>query len=204
MITLDVLEQLPTQPFKLTHNGEDVQLALAESYGPAFSIVTESRVYGIDDTYEVQVDEDTFTIHSDAYDSTFVISPIKLSDKSLLSDPTDIATVEDISERVINILAPSRSKIRDLDVIDNADGVSSEYNFTIDEDGSSVVELIRSDDAGIAVRDNGEWIDVNADEEQPTIDDLEWVEVSEDAVDFWDNATDTVKKDDILQFEVKA
>jgi hypothetical protein len=83
------------------------------------------------------------------------------------------------------------------------EGVLSPYNFTVDEDGT-VLELIQSDETGVYVRDNADWVEVNTEEEQPTIDDLEWVEVTEDAIPFWDSAsgTETVTRDQITQFEV--
>jgi len=53
------------------------------------------------------------------------------------------------------------------------------------------------------VRDNGDWIPVDTTIEQPTIFDLEWVDVDDDALDFWDNAQqsdENITRDDISQY----
>lgn len=74
--------------------------------------------------------------------------------------------------------------------------------FTIDDD-DNVLELIEQHPEGLMVRDNGDWSPVDTTIEQPTIFDLEWVDVSDDALDFWDNAQKTdqpVTRDDISQY----
>jgi hypothetical protein len=59
--------------------------------------------------------------------------------------------------------------------------------FTIDED-DNVLELLEEQEDGLVVRVNGDWVPVATDEEQPTIFDIEWVDVNDDAVEFWDEA----------------
>lgn len=77
--------------------------------------------------------------------------------------------------------------------------------FTVDEDGN-VLELILSSDDGISVREDGEWSAVNVDEEQPTIDDQEWVDTTEEGVAFWDGLDEdgrqALTRDDITQYAV--
>ena len=61
--------------------------------------------------------------------------------------------------------------------------------FTIDEDGS-VLELIMSSADGVFIRENGGWTEVNTDQEQPTIDDQEWLDTTEAGVSFWDSLSE--------------
>lgn len=58
--------------------------------------------------------------------------------------------------------------------------------FTVDEDGK-VLELIKSDAEGVAIREDGDWSPVNIDEAQPTIDDMEWLDTNRRGVAFWDS-----------------
>jgi hypothetical protein len=58
--------------------------------------------------------------------------------------------------------------------------------FTIDDDGN-VLELIRSATDGVFVREDGDWVPVDADEEQPTIDDMEWADTTRRGIAFWDS-----------------
>lgn len=72
--------------------------------------------------------------------------------------------------------------------------------FTISED-EKVLELIESGEDGLMIRDNEDWIPVEDD--TPTVEDQEWLDVTEDALEFWDNAqkNDTeVTREDVLQF----
>jgi hypothetical protein len=73
---------------------------------------------------------------------------------------------------------------------------------TVDDKGS-VLELIQEDSEGLLVRENGDWTEVNTDDENPTIFEQEWIDVSDDIVDFWDDAQskdEDVTKEDIEQF----
>lgn len=74
--------------------------------------------------------------------------------------------------------------------------------LTVDDSGS-VLELIEESAEGLLVRENGEWVDVNTDDENPTIFEQEWIDVSDDIVDFWDEAQskdEDVTKEVIEQF----
>ena len=74
--------------------------------------------------------------------------------------------------------------------------------FTIDED-DNVLELLEEQEDGLAVRVNGDWAPVATDEEQPTIFDIEWVDVNDEALDYWDEAhkkDGAVTRADIEQF----
>lgn len=76
--------------------------------------------------------------------------------------------------------------------------------FTVSDDGE-VLELIQSDDEGVAVRENGDWTQLNLDDPQPTVDDQEWLEVTEDAIAFWDGVEDPedLTRDDVVKFAVE-
>lgn len=76
--------------------------------------------------------------------------------------------------------------------------------FTVDDDGN-VAELIKSDETGIFIRENGDWSPVDTDKPQPTIDDLEWLDVNDDALKFWDDEgenSDAVTREDVLKYAI--
>jgi len=58
--------------------------------------------------------------------------------------------------------------------------------FTIDDDGN-VLELIRSNAEGVFIREDGDWAEVDIEDEQPTIDDMEWADTNRRGIAFWDS-----------------
>jgi hypothetical protein len=80
------------------------------------------------------------------------------------------------------------------------------YFFTVSMDGE-VLELIKSDKQGVAVRDNGKWVPLDLDNENPTVDDQEWIGVNNDAIKFWDDEGEknaNLKRDDVLKYAVNS
>lgn len=74
--------------------------------------------------------------------------------------------------------------------------------FTIDEN-DKVLELIETGEDGLMVRTDEDWIPVDSTEDNPTIDDLEWLDVSDDALEFWDEVEDedeVVLREDVMRF----
>lgn len=74
--------------------------------------------------------------------------------------------------------------------------------FTIDEN-DKVLELIESGEDGLMVRTDEDWIPVDSTEDNPTIDDLEWLDVSDDALEYWDEVEDedeVVLRKDVMRF----
>lgn len=78
--------------------------------------------------------------------------------------------------------------------------------FTIDDD-QNVLELLDEGQDGLRVRDGGDWIDVDTSQENPTVFEQQWVDASDAALDFWDNAQaedSDVSADDIKEFRLDA
>jgi hypothetical protein len=78
--------------------------------------------------------------------------------------------------------------------------------FTIDEDGS-VLELIKSDADGVFIRENGGWAEVNTDQEQPTVDDQEWLDTTEAGIAFWDSLSEDerdITREDVLEYTAQS
>lgn len=74
--------------------------------------------------------------------------------------------------------------------------------FTIDEK-ENVLELIESGEDSLMVRVDEDWIPVDTTQDNPTIDDQEWLDVSEDALDYWDEVEDedeVVTREDVMRF----
>ena len=75
---------------------------------------------------------------------------------------------------------------------------------TVDDEGN-VLELIYSNRDGVYVRDNGTWSLIDDNEQQPTIDDQEWLEVTPDFVPAFDDmmqTQDTVSREDAAKYAV--
>jgi hypothetical protein len=73
-------------------------------------------------------------------------------------------------------------------------------SFTLDEN-DAVLELVEQQEDGLFVRDNGDWAPVDTAAEQPTIFDLEWVDVNDEALDFWDKAQ--TEDSDVTRSEIE-
>lgn len=76
--------------------------------------------------------------------------------------------------------------------------------FTIDDD-NNVLELIDEGQDGLQVRDGGDWIPVDTSQENDTIFEQQWVDVSDAALDFWDKAQSEdseITADDINEFKL--
>lgn len=61
--------------------------------------------------------------------------------------------------------------------------------FTVDDE-DNVLELILSNADGIFIRENRGWAPVNGEQEQPTIDDQEWLETDQAGVEYWDSLSE--------------
>lgn len=76
--------------------------------------------------------------------------------------------------------------------------------FTVD-DAENVLELILSNADGVSIRENNAWVPVNTDEDQPTIDDQEWLDATPEAVIFWDSLSEAERdltRDQVLEYTV--
>lgn len=74
---------------------------------------------------------------------------------------------------------------------------------TIDSDGN-VLELIYSNADGIYIRDGGQWTLVDTDTDQPTIDDQEWFDVTQDFIPVYDElmqTQDAITRDDVVPYD---
>lgn len=73
---------------------------------------------------------------------------------------------------------------------------------TVDAE-ENVLELIFSNADGIYVRENREWSLVDADQDQPTIDDQEWYDVTPDFVTAFDDmieSEDSISRDVLVKY----
>lgn len=81
---------------------------------------------------------------------------------------------------------------------DMAVGVT--YGITVDEDDSTVLELVKSDQNGTYLRQDESWVNIDpeaSEEDYPTVYGTIWYDVSVDAVPVFDDATgeDTITKE---------
>ena len=74
---------------------------------------------------------------------------------------------------------------------------------TVDDQGQ-VLELVFIDSTGMYARGNHEWHVVDTDTEQPTIDDLEWYDVTPEFVSVYDEKMDTqdhIERDEVVPYD---
>lgn len=212
MIDLNVIDRLPAAPFKVRHNDLDEIGGLVELTPTGFTYWNGQRTIEIDDQYEVEEGIDSSLFTSKAYDSVIEITPLRLEDRSLLLDGADISNIVELRQAATRALTISINPASDP--IDDDDDYTTEPSisamaveslcFTITDD-EDVLELVVSHPSGVAVRDNGEWLELNLDEDNPSVDDLEWLDVSDAAIPFWDAASaddKPVKRADVLKYAV--
>ena len=77
---------------------------------------------------------------------------------------------------------------------------TSSYGITVDEDDSTVLELVKSDENGTYLRQDESWVNIDpeaSEEDYPTVYGTIWYDVSVDAIPVYDEATgeDTINKD---------
>lgn len=84
---------------------------------------------------------------------------------------------------------------------------TASFGLTLDEDDSTVLELVKSDETGVYVRENEAWVqlDPEADEDaNPTVYGAIWYDVNVDAIPvFDDGAESSLTKEDFAQFIVE-
>lgn len=61
------------------------------------------------------------------------------------------------------------------------------YLTVADEDENQVLELVKSDETGMYIRDNGEWMPINPDDDNPRVWDRILIDVTEDAAELYDS-----------------
>ncbi len=62
------------------------------------------------------------------------------------------------------------------------------YITVADEDENQVLELVRNDEAGLFIRDNGEWVRINAEEDNQRVWDRILIDVLPEAAEVYDKA----------------
>lgn len=61
------------------------------------------------------------------------------------------------------------------------------YLTVADEDENQVLELVKSDETGMYIRDNGTWMPINPDDDNPRVWDRILIDVTEDAAELYDS-----------------
>lgn len=221
MIGLDVLDRLPDAPFKVRHNDAETIGGFVNETLNGFTYWNGERTIEIDDTYEVTERPEGTTFYSSTYDSTIHISKLEFEDAHLLANGQDATGLPELVVLAMNALNKSISysttpepvvaalepdpllAVEDAPVVNN--GIES-LSFTITVDSEEVLELLIANPQGISVRESGEWVKLNLDDDQPTIEDQEWLDVSPAAIDFWDTlAPDAqVMRQDVIQYALPA
>lgn len=84
---------------------------------------------------------------------------------------------------------------------------TASFGLTLDEDDSTVLELVKSDENGVYVRENETWVqlDPEADEDaNPTVYGAIWYDVGVDAIPVFDDGEESdLTKEDFAQFIVE-
>ena len=186
-------------PFYILHNGIPEVGSHLIQIDDEMQLSGETRAFTFDDTYMVSVSDDGNRVYlrSDKYDSTFDLRPLRLEDAEELYPEYVFLDLEHFKMFAEEQLVRLNSIYGET--------VQINYGVTLDEDGS-VLDLVRSDNTGVFVRDNGRWIalDLESEDESDTIDGYEWVDVTADAIEFFDSngSVDGLTRLDIAPYAV--
>lgn len=193
--------------YALTHNGNEGFALPPAVNGDVITIADGSRVFVIDDTYQVTIGRDpsknAITFISPDYSSTFALRRVNLDDakSAFPNTPRVFTSPEDLEEKIAMALENGLSYDGPADESDDPT-----VSFTVD--GDEALELIKVDNEGnMFYRDKGDWVEVQNDGNYPNIYDRDLIDIEpadvDKAVALWDSSSNNengVKKSDLLPF----
>lgn len=99
-----------------------------------------------------------------------------------------------VQEESITAAAPTEDDYKD----------SASFGVTVDTDDSTVLELVKSDENGVYVREGENWVQLDpeaSEEDTPTVYGAIWYDVTPDAIPVFDDGEESaLTKDDFSQF----
>jgi len=212
-------------PFVINHNNVESFGAHLMQDGENITVFDGNTVREFNDKYAVTVSDDTIQFDSDFYDSHYTLRPVTLADQAILSSgSTDATTDAEFAESIYyGLLQNGLLGDETADYPQNGDNVTTQpvtaaaatpedraegstIYVLVDDDGTTVTDLMKTDANGYYVRDNETWqaLDPDADEESdPQYFDKDWIKVNADAIEQYDDdvaSKDTLNKDEFSQY----
>lgn len=128
---------------------------------------------------------------SQAFDSIY--SSMSSDDESIQLIEGDLETLAQEYENMSTTLTAAAPTPEDL-------SIEASYGITVDEDDSTVLELVKSDGNGTYLRQDESWVNIDpeaSEDDYPTVYGTIWYDVSVDAIPVFDDATgeDTITKE---------
>lgn len=184
-------------PYREDHNGV-IGFANIRLNGDLVEVVDTNRVFDVTN-YNVSASDDEIKFYRE--DSYFTLSPITAdTPKEVFPDTVRTFPTADHAEELA-VLALAAGGYAPTTA------PAETVYFTLD-DKDRVLELIRiTEDGDMAYWEGGDWVDVEADGDYPTIYDRPMLEVEREdiglAIEFWTKAqeeSEAVKKADVTRF----
>lgn len=185
--------------FYIEHNGEPGVGTLETRNEDSLTINVGGKGYMVDDSYEYKESQNSVTYNKPAWQSSFTIRFLELSDAEKLF-PDSIKTFNDIESLT---LSAQEALLSDGQQVEPAP--TDVISFTVDNN-NNVLELIKTTaDGDIFYRSGNAWVMVGQDEDIPTIFDQTVIDVDKVEVDnalkLWDESETTGK--DISYEEIR-
>jgi len=184
-------------PFMLSPNGGGQFMGMQLAWdGGCYVVFDGSHVKEFGDQYSAAVEGDTLVFRHRNIDEVMTLRPIVLSDARYINTQGhSYRTVEEMRRAILqswNLEESIRTaETGDATLFPNGlktPGPEATLAATID-DSDNVLELIYSEASGVYVRDNANWRLTDSDQDQPTIEDLIWEDVTPAFVPVYDNLT---------------
>lgn len=202
---METYEQYPTgEVYLLSANGTEIGPALLSRAGEMFTVETMGVVKDVTE-YGSKISGEGLVLFTDQ--SEMILRPLKLGDaKTIFPDTLRKFT------SIGSLVASVKKEIMSANSYTPTPEAPEEtVSITVDGSGN-VLELIRVDGEGnLFYRDSGDWTEVAADDEAPTIFDQVVIDIEPDdvprAVEYYDenvSVKDDITKDEMLEFAALA
>lgn len=110
MYDIDVLDRLPDEPFKVTHNEFEMFGGLVEITPAGFTYWNGTRTIDVPaDTYDAAAGNGTVKFTAPALGSSITVRPLTLPDRALLINGDSLETVDELRAAVLALLVQSVS-----------------------------------------------------------------------------------------------
>jgi hypothetical protein len=106
MYDIDILDQLPQEPFKVTHNEFESLGGLVQIRLDGFTFWNGERTVEVSaETYDAVAGNGVVKFTAPEVESSITIRPLKLTDRSLISNGEQISSLEKLRLVAIELLA---------------------------------------------------------------------------------------------------
>jgi hypothetical protein len=107
---IEVLDRLPEEPFKVTHNEYEMFGGLVQITPAGFTYWDGTRTIEVDaDTYDAKSGNGMLKFTAPEIESSITVRPLTLADRALLNNGDSIETIENLRAAIYTLLVQSVS-----------------------------------------------------------------------------------------------